>query len=105
MKAFLLTILFASQVFAATYTEKVEFIPTLHADGYCNILKRTTVLRDGAAISTDNHRYNLEPESDLSQFDARVKAACKSNWTPEIVKKFKEEKAKRDLALKKGPLQ
>lgn len=96
MKSFLLTILFATQVFAATYTEKVEFIPTLHANGYCNVLKRTTVLKDNVEISSHNHRYNLEPEADLSQFDARVKAACKANWTPEIVKKFKEEKAKRE---------
>lgn len=105
MKFFLLTMFLIGQTFAAVYTEKVEYIPTIYPDGYCNILRRTTTYKDGKEIGSQNHRWNLEPDSDLSQFDSRVRGICRAAWTPEVVKKFKEEKTLRDIQLKKGPLQ
>ena len=102
MKKFLTIIIFTQTLAAANFTEKVEYVPTLYPNGYCNILKRTITYKDGVEISVQNHRYNLEPESDLSQFDARVKSVCKANWTPDVVKKFKENKAKVQAELDKG---
>jgi hypothetical protein len=71
------------------------------SSGHCQIRQATKVLKNGKEISKSFHRWSVDPEGDLSQFDKRVQAICTASWTPDVIKKYKEQQKINDLKLKK----
>lgn len=101
MKIFLLLTLTATTLFAASYSEVKEFDRVEIVQDHCQIRQVTKTLKDGIEIASTFHRWAIEPEGDLSQFEKRVQNICKAAWTPDVIKKFKAQKAKNEAERKK----
>jgi hypothetical protein len=60
-------------------------------NGICQIRQATKVIDNGVEIAKTYHRWSVEPGGDLSQYDKRTQTICKSAWTSEVIKKYKEQ--------------
>jgi len=66
--------------------------------GAVQVREVNRVLKNGAEIARNYHRWVLAPGQDVSDQPDNVKAICQAAWTPEVVlayKKQQEEIAKR----------
>jgi hypothetical protein len=80
-------------------TERNE-IDQIEIVGDWNIQVRqaTIIERDGQFVSRTFHRWVLNPDSDISGQEQKVKDICNVAWTPEVrqaYETFKAEQAKR----------
>lgn len=63
-------------------------------DGQIQVRRADRVLKDGVVIAERFHRHVLEPGSDVSNEDPRVKKAATAFWTKDVLAAFKESRAK-----------
>ena len=80
-------------------TEKIE-IDRIEVVGDWNIQVRraTTIEKDGVFVSKTFHRWVLNPDSDISNQEQKVKDICNTAWTQEVkdaYEAFKIEQANR----------
>ena len=60
------------------------------------VRQATTIERDGIEIARSYNRWVLNPDSDISAQEQKVKNICNVVWTPEVIaayNAFKEEQA------------
>jgi hypothetical protein len=80
-------------------TENIS-IDQIEIVGGWNIQVRqaTIIERDGEFVSSTFHRWVLQPDSDISGQEQKVKDICNAAWTPEVrqaYETFKAEQANR----------
>ncbi len=80
-------------------TEKIE-IDRIEVVNNWNVQVRqaTTIERDGEFVSRTFHRWVLNPDSDITNQEQKVKDICNAAWTPEVksaFEAFKIEQANR----------
>ena len=73
---------------------------TIKKDGSISIRRITRVFKDGKQISKKYHRSWIMPGDDPTNADVISKAVAMELHTPEVIMKYKEEKAKRELKNK-----
>lgn len=80
----------------ATFTErKVKDRIEILEDGTIQVREATVVERDGVEISRTFHRYVLDPESDVTAEDPRIKSVADVLWTPPVKAAYKAKIAAR----------
>lgn len=62
--------------------------------GRMRIKRVDLILKDGEEVSRRYHRHVINPDSDISNATAEIKAITKAFWTKEVKDKWKEEKEK-----------
>ena len=82
-------------------TEKIE-IDRIEVVGNWNVQVRqaTTIERDGVFVSKTFHRWVLNPDSDITNQEQKVKDICNTVWTTEVrsaYEAFKIEQTNRML--------
>ncbi len=87
------TLAFAEPV----YTEGVSYQVEVLEDGQIQVRQATRVYKDGKEISKRYHRHVLAPEDSLVNEVEKVKNIAEVAWTEDVITKFKEKKAKREL--------
>jgi len=68
------------------------------ADWNIQVRQATIIERDGEFVSRTFHRWVLNPDSDISGQEQKVKDICNAAWTPEVrqaYETFKAEQAQR----------
>lgn len=82
-------------------TEKIE-IDKIEVVGNWNIQVRqaTTIERDGVFVSKTFHRWVLNPDSDITNQEQKVKDICNAAWTPEVRSAFEAFKIEQQNRLK-----
>jgi hypothetical protein len=80
-------------------TEKIE-IDRIEVVNNWNVQVRqaTTIERDGKFVSKTFHRWVLNPDSDITNQEQKVKDICNTAWTQEVkdaYEAFKIEQANR----------
>ena len=53
--------------------------------GIVQVREVNRVLKDGAEIARNFHRWTLTPGQDVSDQADNVKAICQAAWTPEVI--------------------
>ena len=80
-------------------TEKIEIDRVeVVENGVVQVRQATRVIKDGAEIAKNFHRWTLVPGQDVSDQADNVKAICQAAWTPEVIlayQKQQEENANR----------
>ena len=79
------------------YTEGISYQVEVLEDGQIQVRKATRVYKDGVEIGKTYHRHVLTPEADLTNEVKKVKDIAGVVWNEDVVKKFKEKKAEREL--------
>lgn len=67
-------------------------------DWNIQVRESTIIQKDGQQIAQTFHRWVLNPDSDISTQEEKVKNICNAAWTPEVVaayEAFKAEQANR----------
>jgi len=66
-------------------TEKIEIdrIEVVN-DWIVQIRQATTIERDGVFVSKTFHRWVLNPDSDITNQEQKVKDICNTAWTTEV---------------------
>ena len=62
------------------------------------VRQATTIEKDGVQVARTFHRWVLNPDSDISTQEQKVKDICNAAWTPEVktaYETFKAEQAAR----------
>lgn len=77
-----------------------EFIQVIDTGGI-EIRRVTTILEDGVAIATTNHREAVAPGGDVSKHSDRVAAIAGLIWTPEVLQAHAARIAASDEAQQK----
>ena len=80
-------------------TEKIEIdrIEVVN-DWNIQIRQATIIEKDGVFVSRTFHRWVLNPDSDITNEEQKVKDICNAAWTPEVksaFEAFKIEQANR----------
>lgn len=116
-----MALMFCSVAFAQLSEQASISQVSISDSGHCQIRKSVKILKGEKMVSEAYHRWAIEPEGDLSFLDdelskisvtdknhaefqadvKRVRAVCKAGWSPDVVKKYKDQKAKSDLLLKR----
>ncbi len=81
----------------STSIDQIEIV----ADWNIQVRQATVIERDGQFVSRTFHRWVLQPDSDISGQEQKVKDICNAAWTPEVrqaYETFKAEQASRMLA-------
>ena len=80
-------------------TEKIEIDRIeLVNDWNIQVRQATTIEKDGVFVSKTFHRWVLNPDSDISNQEQKVKDICNTAWTQEVkdaYEAFKIEQANR----------
>jgi len=74
--------------------DKIEVVQ----DWNIQVRQATIIERDGEFVSRTFHRWVLNPDSDISGQEQKVKDICNAAWTPEVrqaYETFKAEQAQR----------
>lgn len=80
----------------AVFTErKVKDRIEILEDGVIQVREATIVERDGVEISRTFHRYVLEPDSDVTNEENRIKDITNAIWTPAAKAAYSAKKAAR----------
>jgi hypothetical protein len=82
---------------ALTESTKIDQIEVV-ADWNIQVRQATIIERDGEFVSRTFHRWVLNPDSDISGQEQKVKDICNAAWTPEVkaaFETFKAEQAQR----------
>ena len=77
-----------------TNIDQIEIV----GDWNIQIRQATIIERDGQFVSRTFHRWVLNPDSDISGQEQKVKDICNAAWTPEVrqaYETFKAEQANR----------
>ena len=77
-----------------TEIDQIEIV----RDWNIQVRQATIIERDGEFVSNTFHRWVLNPDSDISDQEQKVKDICNAAWTPEVktaYEAFKAEQAKR----------
>jgi hypothetical protein len=77
-----------------TSIDQIEIV----ADWNIQVRQATVIERDGQFVSRTFHRWVLNPDSDISGQEQKVKDICNAAWTDEVkaaYEIFKTEQAKR----------
>ena len=77
-----------------TEIDKIEVVN----DWNIQVRQATIIERDGEFVSNTFHRWVLNPDSDISGQEQKVKDICNAAWTPEVrqaYETFKADQAKR----------
>ena len=75
-----------------TSIDQIEIV----ANWNIQVRQATTIEKDGVQIARNFHRWVLNPDSDISGQEQKVKNICNAAWTPEVIaayNAFKEEQA------------
>jgi hypothetical protein len=81
-------------------TEKIE-IDRIEVVGDWNIQVRraTTIEKDGVFVSKTFHRWVLNPDSDISNQEQKVKDICNTAWTQEVKDAYEAFKIEQENIL------
>ena len=82
---------------ALTESTKIDQIEVV-GDWNIQVRRCTTIERDGQFVSNSFHRWMLNPDSDISDQEQKVKDIANAAWTPEVrqaYETFKAEQAAR----------
>ena len=77
-----------------TSIDQIEIV----GDWNIQVRQATIIERDGQFVSRTFHRWVLQPDSDISGQEQKVKDICNAAWTPEVrqaYETFKAEQANR----------
>ncbi len=80
-----------------TEIDQIEIV----GDWNIQVRQATVIERDGEFVSRTFHRWVLNPDSDISGQEQKVKDICNAAWTPEVrqaYETFMAEQANRMLA-------
>lgn len=62
-------------------------------NGFIQIRQATVIERDGQFVSRTFHRWVLNPDSDISGQEQKVKDICNAAWTNEVKAAYETFKA------------
>jgi hypothetical protein len=81
-------------------TEKIE-IDRIEVvkDWIVQVRQATLIEKDGVFISKTFHRWVLNPDSDISNQEQKVKDICNTAWTPEVKDAYASFKASQEAEL------
>jgi hypothetical protein len=82
---------------ALTESTSIDQIEVVN-DWNIQVRQATIIERDGEFVSRTFHRWVLNPDSDISGQEQKVKDICNVAWTPEVrqaYETFKAEQANR----------
>lgn len=65
--------------------------------GQIQVREDTIIEEDGKEIMRTYHRYVVEPDQDSTNFALEVKRIALLEWTPEVIDKFKQIKARNSV--------
>lgn len=60
-------------------------------NGIVQVREVNRVLKDGAEIARNFHRWTLTPGQDVSDQAANVQAICQAAWTPEVIAAYQAQ--------------
>lgn len=82
-------------------TEKIEIdrIEVVN-DWNIQVRRATTIEKDGVFVSRTFHRWVLNPDSDITNQEQKVKDICNAAWTPEVKSAFEAFKIEQANRLK-----
>jgi hypothetical protein len=63
------------------------------------VRQATVIERDGEFVSRTFHRWVLNPDSDISDQEQKVKDICNAAWTPEVRQAYETFKAEQAQQL------
>ena len=84
---------------ALTETVSIDRIEVVN-EWTIQVRQATVIEKDGEQVARSFHRWVLNPDSDISGQEQRVKDICNAAWTPEVIaayNQFKEEQANRTI--------
>ena len=84
---------------ALTESTNIDVIEVVN-DWNIQVRQATTIEKDGVQIARNFHRWVLNPDSDISKQEQKVKDICNAAWTNEVkaaYETFKAEQASRML--------
>lgn len=67
--------------------DKIEVVE----NGTVQVREVNRVLKDGAEIARNFHRWTLTPGQDVSDQAANVQAICQAAWTPEVIAAYQAQ--------------
>jgi hypothetical protein len=67
-----------------TETKVIDQI-TVTENGIVLVREATRIIKDGAAIAENYHRWSYTPGQDLTGVPASVVAICNAAWTQEVI--------------------
>jgi hypothetical protein len=67
--------------------DKIEVVE----NGTVQVREVNRVLKDGAEIARNFHRWCLTPGQDVSDQAANVQAICQAAWTPEVIAAYQAQ--------------
>jgi hypothetical protein len=85
---------------ALTESTKIDQIEVV-GDWNIQVRQATTIEKNGVQVARTFHRWVLNPDSDISAQEQKVKDICNAAWTNEVkaaYETFKAEQASRMLA-------
>jgi hypothetical protein len=80
-----------------TSIDQIEIV----GDWTIQVRQAIVIEKDGVQVARNFHRWVLQPDSDISGQEQKVKNICNATWTPEVVaayNAFKEEQASKRLS-------
>jgi hypothetical protein len=77
---------------ALTESTKIDQIEVTN-DWNIQVRQATVIERDGEFVSRTFHRWVLQPDSDISGQEQKVKDICNAAWTPEVRQAYETFKA------------
>jgi hypothetical protein len=81
-------------------TEKIEIDRIeIVQDWIIQVRQATTIERDGVFVSRTFHRWVLNPDSDISNQEQKVKDICNAAWTPEVRSAYEAFKIEQENRL------
>jgi len=82
-------------------TEKIEIdrIEVIN-DWNIQVRRATTIERDGVFVSKTFHRWVLNPDSDITNQEQKVKDICNTAWTTDVKNAYEEFKIEQQNRLK-----
>lgn len=71
-----------------TEIDKIEVV----GDWNIQVRQATTIEKDGQQVAKTFHRWVLNPDSDISEQEQKVKNICNAVWTTEIISSYEAYK-------------
>ncbi len=82
-------------------TERIEIDQIeVVRDFFVQVRQATIIERDGEFVSRTFHRWVLNPDSDISDQEQKVKDIANAAWTPEVRQAYETFKAEQANRLK-----
>lgn len=75
---------------ALTETKEIDKIEVV-GNGIVQVREVNRILKDGAEIARNFHRWTLAPAQDVSDQEPRVQAICQATWTPEVIEAYQAQ--------------